>query len=56
MRRTEVQRILRQFSPVGTCVEHYGKGACGVHARSRCIDGELADGDVDAPDTPVADA
>ena len=56
LRDAEVERVVEQLLAVGADVEHHGEGARGVDAGGRGVDVELADGDLDAADAPVADA
>ena len=52
----EVQRIVQQRLVVGAHVQGYRDHAPGVDAGRGGVDGQLADRDLDAAHTPVADA
>ncbi|GDY63860.1 hypothetical protein SAV14893_032530 [Streptomyces avermitilis] len=52
----EVEGAVEELLAVGADVEHDGQGAARVDAGGGGVDGELADGDVDAAHAPVADA
>ena len=53
---TEVERVVEQLQVVGADVQDDGQGAAGVDAAGGGVDGEFADGDLDAADALVADA
>ena len=52
----EIERIIQKSLAIRADVEHNGEHAGGIDARSRSVDHELADGDIDAVCPPVADA
>ena len=54
--QAEVARVVEQLFAVGADVETDRQHAARVDAGGDGVDGELADRDVDSPDTPVADA
>ena len=53
---TEVERVVEQLQVVGADVQDDGQGAAGVDAAGGGVDGEFADGDLDAADALIADA
>ena len=52
----EVERVVQERLPVRADVQHDGDGSSGVDAAGSRVEGELAEGDADTSDTPVADA
>ena len=52
----QVHLVVEQPEVVGAHVQHHRQHPAGVDAGGRGVDGELADGDLDAADALVADA
>ena len=53
---TQIEGIIQEGLVVGPDIQRYRDGAAGVDTGAGGIDGQLADRDLDAADTPVADA
>ena len=52
----QVERVIEQAFPIGTDIEHHRDHAGRINARRRRVNGQLANRDLDAPHTPVANA
>lgn len=50
----QVERVIQQAFSIGADIQHYRNHARRVNTSSGGIDGQLANGDLDAPDAPIA--